>query len=146
MVLKLKSGVDTMKVKPKKPKTKKPTTKKRTRKNGGGNLREPWKPGESGNPNGRPKGSRPWYVILRERFEDGKISQADVVDAQIKKAAKGNSKSAELIWDRMDGKAKETHSIEGQTKVIPLDMIDNPQLKEELLRAELDKLAAQNKK
>lgn len=103
-------------------------------------LRSPWKPGQSGNPKGKKKGVRTWHVVLRERFEEGRITQDQIADAMLKNAKKGNTKSAELVWDRMDGKAKEMHTIEGQTKIIPLDMIDNPQLKEELLLAELDKL------
>lgn len=138
-----------MKAKPRKPKSKKKSARKRQAPGnhpGQENLVQPWGPGESGNPGGRPKGSRSWHTVLKERFAQGKITQEKVADAIIKKANRGNTKAAEMIWDRMDGKPKETHSVESTAKVIPLDEIANPQLKQELLEAELAKLRAENKK
>lgn len=138
-----------MKAKPKKPAKKKKSTRPRQAPGnhpGQENLVQPWAPGECGNPDGRPKGSRSWHTVLKERFAQGKITQEKVADAIIKKANRGNTKAAEMIWDRMDGKPKETHSVEGAAKIIPLDAIENPQLKQELLEAELAKLKAEKEK
>jgi hypothetical protein len=109
------------------------------------NLRPPWKPGECPEGAGRPKGSRSWHVVLRELFEQGKITQDQVAAAIIRSASKGSTKAAELIMDRMDGKAKETHVVDSTSTVIPLDAIANPQLKRELLQAEIEKLDEQSK-
>ena len=60
----------------------------------GGSTR--WKPGQSGNPKGRPKGSG----------ENGKLRAAigwalpDILDALIKKARTGDSQAAKLLLER----------------------------------------------
>jgi hypothetical protein len=66
-----------------------------------------WGPGESGNPSGRPKGARSWACVMRELFDEGKITQEDIIMVYIQQAKDGNIKAAEWLADRMDGKAKE---------------------------------------
>jgi hypothetical protein len=66
-----------------------------------------WQPGESGNPHGKPKGARSWASVMRELFEEGKITQKDIILVYIQQAKDGNIKAAEGLADRMDGKAKE---------------------------------------
>lgn len=77
------------------------------------NLRPPWKPGESGNPGGRPKG-RSLTARLRELLDRGEINGKPIKDGQqvadlvakalIKAAVRGNVKALQYIFDRVDGK------------------------------------------
>lgn len=84
-----------------------------------------FKPGESGNPNGRPKGvqnSKTRLLRLLELVtkvrnpvtgEDEDFSIAEQLDMQIiAKARKGDLKAYEIILDRLEGKAKQTNEIE----------------------------------
>ena len=85
-----------------------------------------WKKGQSGNPKGRPKGSRSVsdtfrkiassdyakLVIGRGKVEqeiDLKTDGCDIIEAVavcvIDKALKGDLKAADMIFDRLDGKA-----------------------------------------
>ena len=72
---------------------------------------KPCKKGETHNPNGRPKGVKPWATVLKELFESGEFDQSDVVRVHITKAFKGEPKAMDFIADRMDGKAKNSLEI-----------------------------------
>jgi hypothetical protein len=62
------------------------------------NLRGPWKPGQSGNPNGHPKGWKSPAVILAEKLINDNMGE--VVSAVIVKAKKGDMAAAKLLMDR----------------------------------------------
>ena len=70
----------------------------------------PWKKGESGNPKGRPKGSKSLDVILREKLAKvpagkGRVALAEkLVDKAIKDAMKGDQAALKFLWERHDGK------------------------------------------
>lgn len=85
-----------------------------------------WKKGQSGNPNGRPKGSRSVSDTFRkiassdyaklvigrgntEQEIDLKTDGCDIVEAVavcvIDKALNGDLKAADMMFDRLDGKA-----------------------------------------
>lgn len=77
-----------------------------------------FQPGESGNPAGRPKGSRNLSTILREMLSEeveieieGKKEKCEFQEAIVKqllrKANKGNLRAIQEIFDRVDGKAKQ---------------------------------------
>lgn len=77
-----------------------------------------WQPGESGNPNGRPKGARSLSTILKEMLEeeievniDGvkskKQFQEVIIRKLIKKANDGDIKAIQEIFDRVEGKSKQ---------------------------------------
>lgn len=85
------------------------------------NLRPkaPWKPGESGNPAGRPKGSRNYAKIMEEigeidirtpkglafNVQGGRIdAKTALIMRLFSRAVAGDVRSAELIMDRVDGK------------------------------------------
>ncbi len=76
-----------------------------------------FKSGESGNPHGRPKGSRNLSTILREVLDEEieitlpngqkeKKPFAEVIARKlIKKAVEGDIRAIREIWDRCEGKA-----------------------------------------
>ncbi len=81
------------------------------------NLKAPWKKGESGNPKGRPKGSRNRSTIVRELLEakatDGESGQVadQLTRALIKKAAEGDVRAFKELMDSAYGKV--TDKVEG---------------------------------
>lgn len=86
-----------------------------------------FKPGESGNPSGRPKGITSITTTLKKLMnakyykkvknpitkEDTRNKGADILAFELfKKASKGDLKALEIILDRMDGKVKD-HTVLG---------------------------------
>lgn len=77
-----------------------------------------FKPGQSGNPNGRPKGARSLSTILREMLEeeidvniDGvksrKQFQEVIIRKLLKKANDGDIRAIVEVFDRVEGKPKQ---------------------------------------
>lgn len=62
-----------------------------------------FKPGQSGNPAGLPKGTRWMKTRLRELLEQGGLGDK-VLDALINKAKDGDVQAIREILDRIDGK------------------------------------------
>ncbi len=98
---------------------KKQTTKKKTvKKNKGGNKGHdnliPCKPGQTANPNGRPKGQRDYKTIYREALiKIGKTQNMTPEEIEetmeqvgLKKALKGDFRFQKDIKDRLHGKAE----------------------------------------
>ncbi len=80
------------------------------RANGNGNLPPAeyrWKPGQSGNPKGRPKGSG-LSDRLREVLDadDGAALDA-IVRAVVDAAAAGDAQFVRMIWERLEGKVSQ---------------------------------------
>lgn len=73
---------------------------------------KPFKPGQSGNPKGRPKKLPEIDVLLAEVLgdEDGDEAKA-ILSALLKKAKAGDVRAAEVLLDRAYGKA--TQPIKG---------------------------------
>ena len=76
------------------------------------NIREanliPYKPGESGNLSGRPKGTS-LTSVLRELLDqipkgDNKKLKEKIVKALLDKALTGDTRALDIIFDRTDGK------------------------------------------
>jgi hypothetical protein len=70
-------------------------------------LRPPWKPGESGNPAGRPR-RKPLtdalIRILRERTWDSDRSAADqAAKALVERAISGDTAALRLLFERVEG-------------------------------------------
>lgn len=104
-------------------------TEGQQKKKGGGkvgpkNLPQHYKPGQSGNPKGRPRGRRNLSSLLKEALEklavnpktgakilvDGKeVTYQDLLVQQVlvKGIMKGNDKTIELIFDRLEGKPRQ---------------------------------------
>lgn len=93
----------------------------------------PFKPGISGNPNGRPRKLPKIDDLLSEVLgEDENSNEAKaILVALLTKAKKGDVKAAEVLLDRAFGKAKQ--SIEQKT-VIEDDRIDESKLSTDDLR------------
>jgi hypothetical protein len=75
-----------------------------------------FEPGQSGNPTGRPRGTRNLSTILRRFLEEPvevlidnvktkKPFQEVIVRNLLKNAAAGDTKAINTVWDRVEGKA-----------------------------------------
>jgi hypothetical protein len=73
-----------------------------------------WKPGQSGNPNGRPKKLPDLDKLMAEILgpnKEGRDGMEIIIEALLKKAAKGDVKAAELLLNRGYGKARQFISM-----------------------------------
>ena len=82
-----------------------------------------WKPGQSGNTNGRPKKLPDLDKLMAEILgpnKEGKDGMELIIEAMLKKAAKGHVKAAELLLNRGYGKAKQFISMnhEGGVNIV----------------------------
>ncbi len=71
-----------------------------------------WKPGQSGNPNGRPKRTVEEAALekFRQRFNNG--SFGDVLDALERQVIRGNIRAIELVFEYLLGKPTQRHEID----------------------------------
>lgn len=81
---------------------------------------KPFQPGESGNPSGRPLGTRNLSTILKEMLEqDVEVNgekmpfKDSIIKKLIKKANDGNLRAIQEIFDRVEGKAKQEIKVDG---------------------------------
>lgn len=79
-----------------------------------------WKPGESGNPKGRPKGRNLTEAILArlDQEHNGRPLVEILADRVIKEALSGKFPFAKELWDRIEGKVTDKHEIEGPRVVV----------------------------
>ena len=95
----------------------------------GGITGKGFKPGQSGNPNGRPKGMRSIPDILKkigdeEGTLDGK-SKLDVIMYKVfQYALEGKPWAVQFIADRTEGKAKEFREVTHNNQAIKVLTID----------------------
>lgn len=77
---------------------------------------KPWKPGQSGNPNGRPPKGEALTDILREKVDKDAIAEKLIQMAM----EKGDIVALRYIYDRIDGKPIETvnQNVQEMPKVI----------------------------
>ena len=87
------------------------------------NLRPPWKPGESGNPSGMPKGTVKITDRLRAIIEkdDGQVAMA-LATAATKAALKGDFRFWQAIIDRIDGPIKQQLIAEMEHRILEVEM------------------------
>ena len=109
-------------------KSRQPGAPPRARPNQTDHLKPHWfKPGQSGNPGGRPKETISWAHMLRLEGQKkiksgkakGKTMMAEVCRKMWTLAAAGNVKAAQLVMERMEGKP-----------VTPIDL--HPEMEDEL--------------
>ena len=114
---------------------------------------KPFKKGQTGNPNGRPKGSLNASTIIKKWLEaseniknpaTGKVenlTQMDIMTlSQIQKARKGDTSAFNSLLDRVYGKPKQTLDIDHTTDGESLNQENNTDLSK-LTDAELRTLA-----
>lgn len=83
-----------------------------------GNLK-PFKPGQSGNPNGRPRKLPQIDKLIAEILgedESGSSEAQLILSALVKRAKKGDTRAAEIILERAYGKAKQPIEHSGEIK------------------------------
>ena len=86
---------------------------------------KPFKKGQSGNPNGRPRKLPKLDVLLAEVLGDdakGTTVAEQILRALEKQAMKGNVKAAELLLDRGYGKAKQSIDLSGEVGLTVSDV------------------------
>lgn len=77
---------------------------------------KPFKPGQSGNPNGRPK-SKPFKAALQKALDaagDDKDMLKLVADALVGKAMMGDVPAIKELADRLDGKVSQPIDGDGE--------------------------------
>lgn len=67
----------------------------------------PFKPGQSGNPNGRPKKLPAIDTLLADVLGEEGEEAKEILQALVKKAKKGDVRAAEVLFDRAYGKARQ---------------------------------------
>lgn len=76
-----------------------------------------WRPGQSGNPKGRPKSGKRLTDVLRrvlaEPAKEGKTKADELADVLVGLAQKGDLDALKYIYDRLDGKPTESQEISG---------------------------------
>ena len=89
---------------------------------GASNLREPWKPGECGNPKGRPRGSVNLLQRIREKLlelpEGDRQALADAAaEAYAKAMAHGDIRHIQDFLDRDEGKPTQPIDLNGALEI-----------------------------
>ena len=89
------------------------------------NIDTQFKPGQSGNPAGRPKRDWTWAGVLENAVEkaeeSGKTVKEIVAESLVKEAIKGNVMAQKEIMNRMDGMPQQSTDITSGGE--PLQMI-----------------------
>lgn len=114
-----------------------------------------FKPGQSGNPNGAPKGKR-ISTIMKELLEkelEGpdpssgqyrKMTMAEIIAlAMVKEASTGNVKAAKEVMDRTEGKVPQPLTGEGGAPLLP-PVISVAPYSSENRQANIEKIRADN--
>ena len=81
-----------------------------------------WKPGQSGNPAGKPKGARHVSTLMKEAItavatDTGTSDDILIIQALVAKAKDGDLKAVDMVLDRVDGKAEQTINLDADVTV-----------------------------
>lgn len=77
-----------------------------------------WKPGESGNKTGRPRGSISLTEQLKVYLRRHPEAMSEIIHSLVKEGISGNIIAIKETFDRVDGKVAETHNIKGDLPVV----------------------------
>jgi hypothetical protein len=90
-----------------------------------GNIQnlKPWKPGESGNPDGRSPKGEALTDILRSKLDKEAVAEKLIQIAMEKE----DLTALRYIFDRIDGKPKEKHEVEGTMPTVIFNGIEEPE-------------------
>ena len=92
-----------------------------------------WKEGQSGNPNGRPKGSKGFAAMIREKTLNGKRLLEEAFKILDKEDAKDSDKLTAIKWlaDRAFGQALQTiENIDSEEAKVRLDLLSDEEVKQ----------------
>ena len=83
-----------------------------------------WKPGQSGNPKGRPKKEKLLEPLIRELLEskrrgdkEGRLWKMIVAEELLRQFTKGNPAAIKEVLNRIDGPVKQALEIDGKLEV-----------------------------
>ncbi len=79
-----------------------------------------WKPGQSGNPGGRPKW-KPLTEALHALLEEEPALNKELIKAWVVKAGRGDVSAANMLWDRLEGKV--TQTVGGSSETSPVKLV-----------------------
>ncbi len=86
-----------------------------------------FKPGVSGNPDGRPKGSVSLKTVLQERIaeptEDGTIYADALIDSTLRAALEGDAQARKLVFEHLEGKPHQSIALDAHAELVTL--VDN---------------------
>jgi len=123
------------------------TTVKHRKINGhpGSENLKPWKPGQSGNPKGRPSKKACLTTLLKKEIEricpddkKGRTWKELIVLSTMQLAIRGNSTALREVWARVDGNVTQSLDVGGQVQTEHID-IEN---EADRFMRELDRIAA----
>lgn len=94
-----------------------------------------WKPGQSGNPRGRPPRGETMTDLLKRlaevQFDDARSKREAICEIMLRKAAEGEPWAVRETWDRIEGKpavhievSKKDDLLRGMSDAEVLDMIE----------------------
>lgn len=94
-----------------------------------------WKPGQSGNPAGRPKGQTLTELLRKALFnipDNEKQSVANkFIDSVVEQALKGDDKAQKLVFNYIDGLPKQDIQVGGELKINVVNYGDMDELEKE---------------
>lgn len=83
-----------------------------------------WKPGVSGNPGGKPKGTVQIRTLLQHRLlkavsrEDREKAGKKIVNELVRLACQGDITAIKEVFDRLEGKAKQSTEHTGTLRLV----------------------------
>jgi len=76
-----------------------------------------FKPGQSGNPKGRPPGTYSLTTVVKQRLSENPHELKEIIDALFAMAKK-DVNAIKLIWQNMDGMPQQNVDLKGQIETI----------------------------
>ena len=89
-------------------------------------VRTSWKPGETGNPNGRPPKGYSITETIKSMLKAKPEIKRALGNKILAKALEGDTVAMKMLWQYMDGMPAQTMKIEGDEKPILIKLDINP--------------------